>query len=208
MTSIDRDDSWGVYRPGIESHLAACADYLGRLERSVAGEIAPDRRYYHDKAHELHEAVRVLVRRGQDIERWMRACDATVESEEDGHTVVGTCERPSGHAGPHDDDPPRESVEQLCQRARSLADLTEQVSHRLGAVAPGVDHRLALGHSVAQEDLDMLRGAASALDNAGRGVRELAERVRDVATGNEVSMRNSSVVRRLDLSSHGPGVGL
>lgn len=107
MTSTDRDDSWGVYRSGIEFRLASCANYLDRLRRSVVGEIARDRHYFHDKAHQLHEAVLVLMRWGQDIEPWLRACDATVEQKEDGHTVVGTCECPSGHDGLHDDDPRR-----------------------------------------------------------------------------------------------------
>jgi hypothetical protein len=33
-------DTWGPYRAAIEDHLASCADYLDRLQRSLAGEIA------------------------------------------------------------------------------------------------------------------------------------------------------------------------
>ena len=65
----------------------------------MAGEIAPDRPYFHDKVQNLHDVVRLMVRRRQDIERWLRACDATVDHPgEGGRTIVGTCERPSGHA--------------------------------------------------------------------------------------------------------------
>jgi hypothetical protein len=41
---------WGPYRATIEDHLDICADYLSRLRRSLAGEIAPDRHYFADKA--------------------------------------------------------------------------------------------------------------------------------------------------------------
>jgi len=34
-------DTWGPYRAAIEDHLASCADYLDRLQRSLAGEIVP-----------------------------------------------------------------------------------------------------------------------------------------------------------------------
>ncbi len=207
MTPTDGDDSWGVYRPGIESHLATCADYLDRPQRSVAGEIAPDRHYFHDKAHQLHEAVRVLVRRGQDIERWLLACDATVESDEDGHTVVGTCERPSGHTGPHDDGPPREPVEQLCQRARALSDLAELAGYRLGSVAPGVDQQLAVGRTDPHEHLDILRHVASMLAQTGHEAQRLAQLV--LAEAARFGIRDGSLVpRRLDQSSGRSSVGL
>ena len=210
MTSIDRDDPWGVYRPGIESYLTVCADYLARLERSVAGEIAPDRPYFHDKAQNLHDAVRLMVRRGQDIERWLRACDATVDHhDEDGRTVAGTCERPSGHTGPHDDNPPREPVEQLCQQARTLSDLTDLASHRLGTVAPGVDQQTAVGGSVSPEELDELREVASMLDQAGRQARQLTQRVLDVATPEEACVGDGAPpLHGVQRSARGAGVEL
>jgi hypothetical protein len=46
----DTPDPWGPYLAAIEGHLDTCADYLGRLRRSLAGEIAPDRHYFADKA--------------------------------------------------------------------------------------------------------------------------------------------------------------
>jgi hypothetical protein len=41
----------GPYRATIEDHPDTCADYLGRLRRSLTGEIAPDRHYFADKAN-------------------------------------------------------------------------------------------------------------------------------------------------------------
>jgi hypothetical protein len=123
-------DPWGPYRPAVEDHVAACADYLGRLQRSLAGEIAPDRQYFNDKAYQLQEVARGLVRRGQDIERWLNACNASVPRAEEGFSGLAACERAAGHTGPHDDDPPPTLAEQLCDEARALTDLTEQAGHR------------------------------------------------------------------------------
>jgi hypothetical protein len=58
----DTHDPWGPYRATIEDHLDTCGDYLDRLRRSLAGEIAPDRHYFADKAHHLHTAARRMVR--------------------------------------------------------------------------------------------------------------------------------------------------
>ena len=69
------DDPWGPYRSTIEDDLATCADYLGRLQRSLAGEIAPDRHYFHDKVHQLQKRATPRVepvpalRAGQTDER-------------------------------------------------------------------------------------------------------------------------------------------
>jgi hypothetical protein len=58
---------WGPYRATIEDHLDICADYLSRLRRSLAGEIAPDRHYFADKAHQLHVAARPLFGGQRDV---------------------------------------------------------------------------------------------------------------------------------------------
>jgi hypothetical protein len=209
MTSTSRDNSWGPYRPTLEDQLAACADYLDRLQRSLAGEIAPDRHYFNDKAYQLHEVARRLVRRGQEIERWLRSCDATVEHSEDGRVVVGTCERPAGHTGAHADNPAREPAEQLCHNARALADLSEQASHRLGVLAPDIDQRRAIGVPVAPEDPDSLRDVASTLDQAGREAQRLAQRVRDLATSDQTRLADTATSRLgVHMSSRGPDVGL
>lgn len=209
MTSSSRDDSWGPYRPTLEDQLATCADYLGRLQRSLAGEIAPDRHYFNDKAYQLHEVAGRLVRRGQDIERWLRSCDATVEHSEDGRFVVGMCERPAGHTGAHDDDPARDPAEQLCHEARTVADLSEQASHRLGVLAPDIDQRRAIGGPVSPEDPDSLRDVASTLDQAGREAQRLARRVRDLAASDQAGLADTATTRLgIHVSSRGPDVGL
>ena len=42
----DTRGPWGPYRATIEDHVDTCTDYLGRLRRSLAGEIAPDRHHF------------------------------------------------------------------------------------------------------------------------------------------------------------------
>lgn len=79
----------GPYRAAIEDHLASCADYLDRLQRSLAGEIAPDRHYFRSKAHQLELVVPSLVRRTQDIEGRLDACDAPVVRNEPGASPRG-----------------------------------------------------------------------------------------------------------------------
>lgn len=48
-----------------------CVDYVGRLQRSLAGEIAPDRYYFLEKAHELQYWATNLVQRCEEIEGWV-----------------------------------------------------------------------------------------------------------------------------------------
>jgi len=56
------EDAWGEYRSAVTDGVATCADYLGRLERSLSGEAASDRAYFAARAISLHEAARDLVR--------------------------------------------------------------------------------------------------------------------------------------------------
>src|SRR5215211_5892668 len=53
----DAPGPWGPYRAAIEDHVDTCTDYLDRLRRSLAGEIASDRHSFADKAHQLHAAA-------------------------------------------------------------------------------------------------------------------------------------------------------
>jgi hypothetical protein len=102
----DRPDPWGPYRATLEDHLDTCADYLGRLLRSLGGEIAPDRHYFADKAHQLQTAARRMVRIVQDIDRWLGECGTTVEHDDaEGTRVIGECTLPAGHDGTHDEWP-------------------------------------------------------------------------------------------------------
>lgn len=100
----DPTDPWHPYRSTVEDHLGSCTDYLGRLRRSLAGEIAPDRRYFADKAHQLHAATRRMVRLVQDIDSWLGECTAqTNHVESTGERYVVDCSLPAGHHGCHDD---------------------------------------------------------------------------------------------------------
>lgn len=173
-------DSWGPYRATIEDHLATCADYLSRLDRSVAGEIAPDRYYFNEKARQLLQAARRLLRRGQDIERWLGQCGTTVERAYDGQVYRGLCELPAGHTGDHDDGPPSTPAEQACADSWELADLSDQITHRLGWLAPVIDQRAATGAGPADDECESLRDAAATLGRVAHDAQKLASRLRSI----------------------------
>jgi hypothetical protein len=100
----DTPDPWGPHRATIEDHLASCADNLSRLRRSLAGEVAPDRHYLADKAHQLHSSARPMVHIVQDVNRRLGECAATVEHDEaDGRRLITERTLPAGHQGRHDD---------------------------------------------------------------------------------------------------------
>jgi hypothetical protein len=86
----------GPLRATIEDHLDTCADYLGRLRRCLAGEIAPDRHYFADKTHQLHTAACRMVRIVPDIDRWLGECAAMIEHAE----ADGTRFTPSARCPP------------------------------------------------------------------------------------------------------------
>lgn len=110
-------DCWGPYRSSVEERLAACEDYLGRLRRSLAGEIAPDRHYFADKAHELRDAAQSLVDHVDDIEWWLGMCaEQIVQGHDEGCTSIADCGRVAGHGGPH-----RE--EERCREQQALAEV-------------------------------------------------------------------------------------
>jgi hypothetical protein len=177
-------DTWGPYRAAIEDHLASCADYLGRLQRSLAGEIAPDRHYFRSKAHQLELVARSLVRRAQDIEGWLAACDAPVVRNEPGATHVATCELPRAHRGAHDDNPPASAAERARDAARDLADLAAQTSHDRGLLTPGVDRsHLAGDNHVTLEDRELLHDVSRTLERISHDARRLATHVRQLEAG-------------------------
>src|SRR4051794_28803429 len=93
------NDPWGAWRGGIAERLASCADYLSRCQRSLAGEIAPDRHYFEMKARALRDAAIGLVQRCSDVERWLCECGAEfqiAESGDDGLAVSASCALPAG----------------------------------------------------------------------------------------------------------------
>lgn len=127
----DPTDPWHPYRSTVEDHLGACTDYLGRLRRSLAGEIAPDRHYFADKAHQLHAAARRMVRLVQDIDSWLGECTAQTDHvDPDGDRYVVDCTLPAGHHGPHADGDQLLPGRRLTGELRDLADAVERTSLR------------------------------------------------------------------------------
>ena len=94
-------DPWHPYRSTVEDHLGTCTDDLGALRRSLAGEIAPDRHYFADKAHHLHAAAGRMVRLVQDIDSWLGECTAQTDHvDPDGERYVVGCTLSAGYRGP------------------------------------------------------------------------------------------------------------
>ncbi len=211
MNMSRQTDSWGPYRATVEDHLATCADYLSRLERSVAGEIAPDRRYFNDKARHLLQAARNLVRRGQDIEPWLNACGTTMDPAHDGQVDRAQCELPAGHAGVHDDDPPTTPLERACTSGRNVADLSDQVAQRLGWLVPAIDHRAATGAALADDDRESLRDVTATLERVAVDARKLANQLRSIELNLDkkaATSRASLPRRELDGAPQHGAVGL
>lgn len=76
---VDGNNQWGPYRQTIVEGVVSCADFLGRLERSLTGEAATDRRYFSEKALRLQETSRWLARLVRDVEVWLHACEVGLE---------------------------------------------------------------------------------------------------------------------------------
>ena len=176
----DTPGPWGPYQATIQDHLDSCADYLGRLRRSLAGEIAPDRNYFADKAHQLHNAARRMVRIVQDIDRWLGECGMTVEHDQaDGTRLIGECTLPAGHDGAHDDDGAGRLVAgRITGELRDLADTVERVSQHFGWSAPAVDRDLTDAPGTVANSCDALANLAVSLDTIGRRTIRLAEQIR------------------------------
>jgi hypothetical protein len=114
--------------------LASCADYLGRLTRSLAAEIASDRFYFASKAYELRDAVERLVDGCHNVERWLDECGVEFLDPTRGPDVWCTCERPVGHVGDHRTDLPRSTVERAYRDAQKLAHGIQRVGDWLAAL--------------------------------------------------------------------------
>jgi hypothetical protein len=166
---------WGPYHDHIGEGLAHCADYLGRLQRSLAGEIAPDRHYFLTKAAALRDASVGVLRRARDVERWLGACDAEYGADGDGDEVR-SCTRPAGHVGGHDDRP--SLAERAGGRAEALAALTTEVADGLAWATLAVD-----ASDDGPEVADALLDAARRLGELARGAASLAAEVTALAAG-------------------------
>jgi hypothetical protein len=178
----DTPDPWGPYRATIEDHLETCADYLGRLRRSLAGEIAPDRHYFADKAHQLHTAAHRMVRIVQDIDGWLGECGVTLEhNDTDGTRFTAECTLPAGHQGAHDDVPVKLFGRHITQDLRDLADAVERISQHFGWTSLALDRGLTgAPRTIANSD-DALANLAASLDTVRHRTTRLAADVRAVA---------------------------
>ena len=116
--------SWGPYRSTVEEALTICEDYLGRLRRSLDGEIAPDRLYFGDKSHDLRDAAQALVDRVDDVEWWLGQCAAQVPG------TAEECGRSVGHSGPHQPAATRPE-QRILTEARSVATALRRLTDRL-----------------------------------------------------------------------------
>jgi hypothetical protein len=158
----------GPYRAAIEDHLDSSADYLGRPRRALAGGIAPDRHYFADKAHQLHNAARRMLRIVKDIDHWLGECGTTLEHDQaDGTRLIGECTLPAGHDGTHDDNGAgRLLAGRITGELRDLADTVERVSQHFGWSAPTVD--LTDAPATVANSRDALANLAVSLDTIGR----------------------------------------
>jgi hypothetical protein len=166
---------WGPYRATIEDHLDICADYLSRLRRSLASEIAPDRHYFADKAHQLHVAARRMVRLVQDVDSWLGECTARPEHvDPDGTRFTVDCSLPAGHPGDHDDGNQPLPGRRVTGDLRDLADAVEQISHHFAWTAPAIDRDLTGAPGTIANSRDALANLADSLDTIARRGRRLA----------------------------------
>jgi hypothetical protein len=191
-------DDWGPYRVRIEEQVAGCADYLGRIRRSLAGAIAGDRIYLAEKAQELMSSAKRLVRLSENVERWLDECGAHVEAGEPGDRYLMACGWPAGRDGPQGErsTPP---AQRASDQARRLADRVEQVSQRLGWLALEVDTDLALRRRWTQTTAGPSR--ISPRTSSEPRLRPPAWRM---TSRGSAPMRSSPVRRRIRASSPRP----
>ncbi len=137
------EDPWGQYRSTVTDCVANCADYLGRLERSLGGEAAPDRAYFAARAVSLFEAVRDLVRLVEEVEGWLILCGATITHDDPDGAFEAVCELPLNHYGAHDDQPLPSLAVQVRDSARELMDRAGDTASWVNALGLISDKRRA-----------------------------------------------------------------
>lgn len=137
------EDPWGPHRAAVTCRLETCADYLGRLQRSLTGQAAPDRLYFSTRAHDLFEAARDLVRLTEDIEHWLIVCDKRlVEVEPDGE-IETRCELPRNHYAGHTSHPPEALAAQVRTSPHDLMDEAEAAARWVNKLGLLSDQRRA-----------------------------------------------------------------
>jgi len=139
------DDAWGPHRSAINAGLASCAEYLGRLERSLKGEAAPDRAYFAARTVSLFEAARDLVRLVQEVEGWLIVCGKGITHDDPEGSFDATCELPRNHYGDHDDDPIPSLAVQVRDSSRALMDRADETASWVNALGLISDKRRAFG---------------------------------------------------------------
>lgn len=158
MSEYRNANPWGDWHESIADGLASATDYLSRCQRSLAGEIAPDRFYFADKARALRDSASALVRRCSQVERWLGECGADITSPQldEGTVVWTTCALPLGHDGPHDHSPapsPAQHVDrafdvlisEMVQIGDTLAWAASQVETSAEDVTEALDKVVELG---------------------------------------------------------------
>lgn len=146
-TPATREDPWGQYRGSIQETVDVCADYLDRLQRSLRGEIAPDRFYFREKATYLQTATTTLVHLAQDVERWLGECGTEVTVRDEDGPYLDACTLPAGHTSPyHRPEGHNTPARTATERARDLASRFDSVSRRLAHLGPEIDHRHPANH--------------------------------------------------------------
>jgi hypothetical protein len=174
-------ESWGSYRSHIESLVESCADYISRLQRSLDGEIAPDRHYFNEKAEALADVAERLVQRGQDAEWYLGECDGMVSNDLQGPAEY--CTLPIGHAGDHFARPGPSVAEKASDRARRLASRVTSVSRRLSWLASEVDLRRPEHHGRISEQRSEAQELWAETEKVVQDARSLVDAVRAVDAG-------------------------
>ncbi len=138
------DDPWGAHRSAIVEQVASCADSLGQLQRSLAGEAALDHHYFSSKcAHDLYEAARDIVRLIEEVEHWLIVCDEPLIHGDEGHPSETRCGLPRKHYGGHDDQPLPSLAVQVRDSARGLMDSAEDTASWVNRLGLRSDQRRA-----------------------------------------------------------------
>jgi hypothetical protein len=173
-----RPDPWAPSRPRIEGLVASCADYLGRITRSLKRDT--DAHYVTDKAHQLRNAATSLVDACHEATLDARRCGAAIERTfADGEAYTDECTLPRGHRGDHDARNPATPIERALAEANELAYEARRVADLLAWVSPGgydaedLDD-LEQGLRTVGRSLDAARSAVAAL-RAGDAGTEPAE---------------------------------
>lgn len=139
----EAEDPWGAYRSAVTDGVANCADFLGRLERSLGGGAAPDRAYFAARAVSLFDAARDLVRLVQEVEGWLILCGETITHDDPDGPFEAPCELPRNHYGDHDDQPLPSLAVQVRDSARELMDRAGDTASWVNALGLISDKRRA-----------------------------------------------------------------